>query len=63
MQSSLEHAKAYSVAFFLGALAIVRKATISFVISIRPFVHMEQFGLQWTDFHEILNLRFFRKNC
>ena len=62
MQSSLEHAKAYSVAFFLGALAIVRKATISFM-SIRPFVHMEQFGLQWTDFHEILNLRFFRKIC
>jgi len=34
---------------FLGAIAILRKATVSFVMSVR----MEQLGSQWVDFHEI----------
>ena len=34
----------------------MRKATISFVMSVRP---MQQFGTQWTDFHEIWYLRIF----
>jgi len=38
---------------FLGALAKVRKATISFVMSVRLSVRMEQLGSHWTDFHEI----------
>jgi hypothetical protein len=34
---------------FLGAFSELRKATISFVTSVR----MEQLGSDWTDFHEI----------
>jgi hypothetical protein len=36
---------------FLGAVAKLRKATISFVLSARPAVRMEHFGSHWTDFH------------
>ena len=45
----------------LGAFAVLRKATISFVMSIRPSVHMEQLGSYWTDFKEIWYLSIFRK--
>jgi hypothetical protein len=38
---------------FLGATAKLRKATISFVMSVRPFVRMEQLGSHWTDFGNI----------
>ena len=31
----------------------VRKAIISFVMSVYPSVRMEQLGSHWTDFHEI----------
>jgi hypothetical protein len=34
---------------FLGAFAKLRKATVSFVMS----VQMKQLGFHWTDFHEI----------
>jgi hypothetical protein len=44
----------------LGAFAKLRKATISFVMSVRPSVSMEQLGSHWTDFHEIRYLRIFR---
>jgi hypothetical protein len=37
----------------LGAFAKFRKATISFVMSVRLSVRMEQFGSHWADFHEI----------
>jgi hypothetical protein len=45
----------------LGAFAKLRKATISFVMSVclsvcqsfRPSVRMEQLGSQWTDFRKI----------
>jgi hypothetical protein len=37
----------------LGAFAELRKATISFVISLRLPARMEQLGSYWTDFHEI----------
>ena len=40
-------------ATFLGTFAELRKATISFVMSVRPRVRMEQLGSRWTDFHEI----------
>jgi len=35
---------------FLRALAKLRKATISFVMSVCPSVRMEQLGSYWTDF-------------
>jgi hypothetical protein len=37
----------------LGAFAKLRKATISFVRSVRLSIRMEQLGSHWTDFHEI----------
>ena len=38
---------------FLGDFAKLRKASISFVMSVGPSVRMEQLGSHWTDFHEI----------
>jgi hypothetical protein len=35
---------------FLGDFAKLRKATISFVMSVCPSVRMEQPGSHWTDF-------------
>jgi hypothetical protein len=35
---------------FLSAFAKLQKATISFVMSVRLSVRMEQLGFQWTDF-------------
>jgi len=37
----------------LGAFENLRKATISFVMSVRPSVRFEQFLSHWTGFHEI----------
>ena len=31
----------------------ITKETISFVVSVRPSVRMEQLGSQWKDFYEI----------
>jgi len=51
---------------FLGAFAKSRKATISFVMSIRlsvcPSFCMELLGSHWTDFHEIWYLKIFRES-
>jgi len=38
---------------FLGAFVKLRKATISFVMSVRPSNRMEQFGSHWTGFRDI----------
>jgi len=38
---------------FLGALANLRKAIISFLMSVRLSVRMKQLGANWTDFNEI----------
>jgi len=38
---------------FLGVFAKKRKATVSFVMSVRPHVGMGQLGSNWADFHEI----------
>jgi hypothetical protein len=46
---------------FLGAFAKLLKATISFVVSVRPSVRMEQLSSHWTDLLEISYLRIFRK--
>jgi len=45
-----------------GALAQLRNATISFVVFVRPSVHMEQLGSHWADCREILYLSIFRKH-
>jgi hypothetical protein len=42
----------------LGAFAKLRKATISFVMSVR----LEQLGFHWTDFHEMWYFDIFRKS-
>ena len=47
---------------FISAFANRRKATISLVISVRPFDRMKQLGSQWTDFDEIWCLTVFRKS-
>jgi hypothetical protein len=39
----------------------LRKATIRFVMSVRPSVRMGQLGSHWTDFHDISYLSVFRK--
>ena len=41
---------------FLCAFAKLRKAIISFVMSVRSSVRMEKLGSRWTDFREILYL-------
>jgi hypothetical protein len=38
---------------FLGTFAKLRKANITFFMSARLAVHVEQLGYHWTDFHEI----------
>jgi len=45
-----------------GAFAKLRKATINFVMSVRPSVCMEQLGSHWTDIHEVSYLSIFRKS-
>ena len=39
--------------FHTGAIAKLRKATVSFAMSVRPSVRMEQIGSNWTVFIEI----------
>ena len=46
---------------FSGAFAKLRKATVSFVMSVCSSVRMEQLGDQWTEFHEISDFSIFRK--
>jgi hypothetical protein len=43
----------FVVVCYLDALAKLRKATISFVMSVRPFVRMEQLGPPGKDFREV----------
>jgi hypothetical protein len=38
---------------FLGAFVKFLEVTISFVMSVRPFVCMEQLGPHWMDFRKI----------
>ena len=46
----------------LRAFAKFRKATISFIMSARPFLSPhEHLGFHWTDFHENRHLSVFRK--
>ena len=50
------------VYFLLAALAKLRKATKSFVISICPSVRMKQLGSNWADCHQILYFNIFRNS-
>ena len=45
----------------VGAFTKLRKATMSFIVSVRPSIRMEQLGSHWTGFHEIWYLSIFRK--
>ena len=57
-----EHSEYHRIAkrwFVVGGFPKGRKATISFIMSVRPSVRMEQLGSRSTDFHEIWYLRFF----
>jgi hypothetical protein len=47
---------------FLGAFAKLRKATISFIMSVRQSVRMEQLVFHYTDFHEVWYLSVSRKS-
>ena len=47
---------------FLGALAELRKTTISFVMPVRPSVRMEQLDSHWKDFYDIWYLKIIRKS-
>jgi hypothetical protein len=50
----------------LSASAKVRKATMSFVmsvcLSVRPSISIQQLGCHWTDFHQISCLNIFLKS-
>jgi len=48
---------------FLSAFAKLRKATIGFVMSVCPSVHVEQLGYYRTDFPLIWHLSIFLKLC
>jgi hypothetical protein len=47
---------------FFKRFVKLQKATISFVMSVRPFVCLEQLGSHWSDFHEMLYFSIFRKS-
>ena len=59
----------YFILSFLDDFAKLRKAAVSFVMSVRPSVYLyvslhvlvEQLGFHWADFHEILCLRIAEK--
>jgi hypothetical protein len=46
---------------FIGALAKLRKATVSFVTPVSQSARTEQLGSHLTDFHEIRYVKIFRK--
>jgi len=46
----------------LGTFAELRKATVSFVVCVRPSVRMEQLDCHWTDIYEILYSSICRKS-
>jgi hypothetical protein len=50
--------RALCICFFLDAFVKLRNAS---VISVLPYVRVEQLGSHWTDFNEILYLNTFRK--
>jgi len=61
--SITNHALTSRCVLFLGDFAKLRKAIISFVMSVRPSVRMERLGSHWTDFHANLIFVYFAKIC
>jgi len=55
LNTSLNRKRNHRCKFFtiLGAFTKLRKATISFVMSVCLSVRMEQLGYHWTECHEI----------
>ena len=49
-----------AVFLFFRRVREIPKGTISFVMSVRPFVRREQLGSHWADFDEIRYFSFFR---
>jgi hypothetical protein len=49
-----------SLSFLIGSFAILRKASISFVMSVCPSFPMEHLGSHRMDFHEFWNVSIFR---
>jgi hypothetical protein len=47
--------------WFLGAFAKLRKANMSFPMSVRPSIRMELTGSNWADFRNIKHLKMFLK--
>jgi hypothetical protein len=47
---------------FLNPFTKLQKATVSFIMSVRLSVRMEQLGFQWTDFKQVFYFRIFRKS-
>jgi hypothetical protein len=55
----LQNRRGKKLSFLLGAVTQLRKANVSFVMSLS--VRMEQLGFQWRDFREILCMNIFKK--
>jgi hypothetical protein len=55
-------AKGFKIPLSVDAFTKFRKATISFIMSVRLFVRMEQLGSHWTDLYEILYLSICEKS-
>ena len=52
----------YQWTLFLGAFGKLRKATVSFVMSVCPSARMENLCCHWKDFHKILCSNIFGKS-
>jgi hypothetical protein len=63
MHSVVFHFGRCVLPWFIGAFANLRKATISFIVSVRPSVRIEQLGSHWRDFLQIWYLSIFRKSA
>ena len=49
-----------TLSFLIGSFAILRKATICFIMSVCTSVHMEHLGSHSMDFHEFWHVSIFR---
>ena len=61
--SNEAYLKLFMVINRILSLLNLRKATASFVMSVRPSVRMGQLSSHWTDFREIWHLWIFKKIC
>lgn len=61
MRTELHAAKIVLYLFHFGAFAKLRKATLSFVTTLRLYVRIKQLGCYWKDFREVY-IQFFSEN-